>query len=56
MTTPDQLAAQDIAALRRWPRMLALAFMRDRITFQEFCDAQDAYEVVLRRLINGVVE
>jgi hypothetical protein len=51
---PD-LTAQEIAALRAWPRMLALAFVRGadgkgRITFQEFCDAQDAFEATLRRI------
>lgn len=50
------MSAKEIAALRRWPKMLALAFIagpdgKGTITFEEFCDAQDEYEEVLRRLM-----
>jgi hypothetical protein len=47
------VTAQDITALRAWPKMLALAFVGNRITFQEFCVAQDAFEAVLQRITSA---
>ena len=47
------ISAQQIAALRRWPRILALTLTggtKPSITWQDFCEAQDAYEAVLAAL------
>lgn len=44
--TPEQ----QIAALRRWPRILAMVFVHNdkpKVTWQEFCEAQDQFEEVL---------
>ena len=51
--TPEQ----QIAALRRWPRILALALTgkpNPTVTWRQFCEAQDQFEEAVqdhRRLI-----
>ncbi len=47
MMTPEQ----QIAALRRWPRVLALALTggsKPTVTWREFCEAQDQFEEAIQ--------
>ena len=48
-----QLTRAQIAALRRWPKVLALSLThggKPTVTWKQFCDAQDRYEEVLREI------
>ena len=41
------LTAEQIKALKRWPRILALTLTggtKPTVTWKQFCEAQDAYE------------
>jgi hypothetical protein len=51
--TPEQ----QIAALRRWPRILALTLTgnpKPTVTWKQFCEAQDQYEAAITSLIGPI--